>query len=877
MSGWLHLALLIPFLVISATGEAAMLDKGSGQQGRFPSEDSSGRVTAAPDGSVFQARKFKMALFGKNYRQEWITKVSIPVFDFKQEKGGLTIIKQGGGDQTTSFRLIDNDGKEWVLRSLDKEVADVIPENVRIGMAEDVVKDQMSASLPWAALAIPRIADAASIFHTNPKVVYLRKDSLPQVYQPQFKEGLFLFEERPEGDRKEIESFGRSKKIVGTDKMMERVSEKPDHTVDQEHFLRSRMVDMLISDWDRHEDQWRWATFKEYGKTSYKAIPRDRDMALYVSEGVAIKLSSKTPFLRKMQGLDDRIKDIKGLNYQARHLDRRFLNELTLDEWLNTAKRLKENITDSVLRSAIHDMPEPVAAIHGEQTISKLMARRDSLTVTAEQYYRIVNQKVDVVGTDNPEVFLVERLNDNRTKVTVFSTDGDDGAQTPYYQRVFDHEQTREIRLYGGDGDDTFRITGVAKGGMKLRIIGENGFDQITDSSRVKGLSKKTVVYDNRHGYNIISEGEIRKVTTRRPGKFIYRYDAFDYNRFFPLLLLGYNTDDGIFMGAGVSWKTFGFMKEPFSTQHRVALSYSFTTKAFELSYSGTITDFVKELDLKLNFDFRDPKYTQNYFGMGNETVRTTNDKDYNRVRIGQILINPQLMRRIGKQGSLAAGLFYENVQVEDTEGRYISDFSVNGLNEAIFTRKDYLGINFDFTFDSRDNELFPKKGLHLTADLRSVWNIHDLPNPLLNIGSEASLFFEVRKPFSFVVAMRAGGALNIGKYEFFQANSIGGKESLRGYRDTRYSGDISFYQNTEIRVRLLQVKSYISKGHFGLLLFNDVGRVWWQGEKSRMWHHGYGGGLWISPFGMTIVNFIYERSADEREGLFSVRFGFLF
>jgi hypothetical protein len=36
---------------------------------------------------------------------------------------------------------------------------------------------------------------------------------------------------------------------------------------------------MLIGDWDRHDDQWRWAAFDEGKHTVFKAIPRDRDQA----------------------------------------------------------------------------------------------------------------------------------------------------------------------------------------------------------------------------------------------------------------------------------------------------------------------------------------------------------------------------------------------------------------------------------------------------------------------------------------------------------------------------------------------------------------------------------------------------------------------
>ena len=128
-------------------------------------------VVVYPNGDIYQAGKFKRFWFGNNYREEWVTPIEIPLFDFRNENGKMKIIKQGGNFQTTTLRLEDEAGKEWVLRSVDKNASDRIPENIRTGMAEDIVQDQMSASNPYGALAIPGIADAAGIYHTNPRLV----------------------------------------------------------------------------------------------------------------------------------------------------------------------------------------------------------------------------------------------------------------------------------------------------------------------------------------------------------------------------------------------------------------------------------------------------------------------------------------------------------------------------------------------------------------------------------------------------------------------------------------------------------------------------------------------------------------------------------
>ncbi len=64
--------------------------------------------------------------------------------------------------------------------------------------------------------------------------------------------------------------------------------------LDEASYIRARLFDMLIGDWDRHEDQWRWASFKENGKTIYRPIPRDRDQAFSImADGALLNFATK--------------------------------------------------------------------------------------------------------------------------------------------------------------------------------------------------------------------------------------------------------------------------------------------------------------------------------------------------------------------------------------------------------------------------------------------------------------------------------------------------------------------------------------------------------------------------------------------------------
>jgi hypothetical protein len=63
--------------------------------------------------------------------------------------------------------------------------------------------------------------------------------------------------------------------------------------------------------------------------------------------------------------------------------------------------------------------------------------------------------------------------------------------------------------------------------------------------------------------------------------------------------------------------------------------------------------------------------------------------------------------------------------------------------------------------------------------------------------------------------------------------------------------------------------------GEMGLLAFNDFGRVWVDGEDSDKWHHGFGGGFWLSPFKLMVITANFSHSTED--DIFSLEFKYMF
>lgn len=126
-----------------------------------------------------------------------------------------------------------------------------------------------------------------------------------------------------------------------------------------------------------------------------------------------------------------------------------------------------------------------------------------------------------------------------------------------------------------------------------------------------------------------------------------------------------------------------------------------------------------------------------------------------------------------------------------------------------------------------------------------------------------------------FVIANRLGGGTTVGDPEFFQQMQLGGVHNLRGFHTNRFTGKSMLYYNLDLRLKLFDFTSYIVPGSLGLLGFNDVGRVWVPGHTSNQWHHGYGGGIYIVPADLILIQAAVGFSKESTMPYISVGFNF--
>ncbi|MFC6996247.1 BamA/TamA family outer membrane protein [Rufibacter roseus] len=834
-----------------------------------------GKTGTLPASTYYNASGFRHWLLGQNYRREWAQPVTLPVFDIGAMHGGLKVIKRGGGFQTKSLRLEDSTGRQYVLRSVEKYPDDALPRILRETIAADVVKDQISASHPYGALVAAPLADSVGVYHTNPQYFIIPDDPRFGRYLKGFANTIGLFETRPDEDLSDMRSFGNTENAVGTPKVLENILEDKDDQVDQLSVLRARLFDFFIADWDRHDDQWRWAEFKKKGKGKiYKPIPRDRDQAFFVNQGVVPNIASRRWILPKVQGFDESLRDIKGFNFNARHFDRTFLTGLERWQWLAMADSLERELTDEAIEAAVKQLPPPIYQQSGEWLTKTLKARRATIKRDAEEYYEFLAHKVNVVGTDQNDYFTIERSGDGSTLVRMYKDE--DETDTPLYQRRFYPDETREIRLYSLGGNDKIVVTGTAPEASRLRIIGGDGEDIITDSSSVEGLRRLTYVYDTSQGNKLNLGSEARNLTSKRPPT--YDRLGYKYNYLGPLASFEYNRDDGFLLGAGALLKTQGFQKEPYAMMQRLVGSYAFNTQSFLIDYAAHFPQLRLGLDLKLNVNWKSPGFSENFFGLGNETPYNPDiEIEYYRYRSAQFYANVLVGRKLSEYETIFVGPAYQMVNVERTPGRFLPvQPNENSQLAGYYERHNYAGARIEYVLDSRDIPNLPAKGVYwkVAADLLDGTN--QSSNNVAMVHSQFAIYRTLRVPLKLTLATRFGGGHTFGdNYEFFQAQVLDGPTTLRGYRRNRFSGQSSLYNNTEARLRLFSFTTYLFPASVGVFGFHDIGRVWVENETSNKWHRGYGGGVWLAPLNQIVISAGFATSSEEN--LILVRAGFLF
>ena len=219
-------------------------------------------------------------------------------------------------------------------------------------------------------------------------------------------------------------------------------------------------------------------------------------------------------------------------------------------------------------------------------------------------------------------------------------------------------------------------------------------------------------------------------------------------------------------------------------------------------------------------------------------------------------------------------------LKLKKTSDRYINTFYVANGEE---NQEDFVGIEAMYSYQNKDSEAFPTLGMQTSLKFGYTSNLEESKGFAYFI---PELGFDYKLVYSgqLVFATHAKAHLIFGDdFEFYQAANLGANNGLRGYRNERFSGKNSFYQNTDLRLNLRKVKTGLLPLNIGIYAGFDYGRIWVDDElvlnnnsfNSNMWNTSIGGGVFANAADILTLNLSAFNSDDGLRLAFKVGFGF--
>ncbi|HYR07658.1 MAG TPA: BamA/TamA family outer membrane protein [Longimicrobium sp.] len=790
---------------------------------------SASTVTTATPGADYAAGRLHRTLLGDGWRELWQTPVAVEVLDLARFAGGLTPTRTGGDFSTKALRFRGADGREYVFRSLDKDATQGLHPDLRNTLADRVVQDQVSVALPAGVLIASALQNAAGILHAPPRLVVMPDDARLGDFRGGFAGVLGTIEERP-GDADEGPAFAGAVRVASSETLLERLREGPQHRVDSHAYLSARLLDLVMGDWDRHDDQWRWARYDGTdGSHLWRPIARDRDNAFAVHGGVLLNVArSRMP---KLVAFGETYPSISALTESAQLLDRHLLSDLPRAAWDFAAADLRTRLTDEVIDEAVRRLPPEHHALVGARIAAALRARRDALPQAADAFYRQLAQVVDLHGTDAAETVRIDRLADGSVEVRMSS-----------FRRRFIPGETQEIRLHLYGGDDEARVDGDAESGPLVRVVGGAGDDVLVDASHVRG-GRRTAFHDSE-GTNRIEPGagatvDVRPYTPPAAGPRLDNLPA-ERDRGAGRSIepwVGY-TDAGALVGASATWTRYGFRRAPFASRDVLRVEVAPMESGAALDWRRTAH---RSDGTMLTVHARASQIDRfRFHGYGNDTDGSGSRDDYlvaqDVVSVDAELSRPVAGLRIGvgpvlrwRDASADAGTPFALAAPLGDDA-----YATGGLRTTIF-------------WDRRDAPAFPRRGgWVLLAGEAHQGLSGEVDGTFARTRGEGAAYVPM---FGATLAMRAGGERVWGDFPVQEAAFLGGMGSLRGDPRGRFAGDASVWGNAELRTGLGRANLRVVRGDAGALLLADAGRVFVDGDSPGGWHTSYGGGVWFSAF----------------------------
>ncbi len=791
-------------------------------------------VTVVPQ-AEYRAGGLHRLFFGSRYRDLWTDSIRVPLLTPSCVQGGLTAVREGGGQQTRSLRLEDSLGRRYAFRSLDKDPSRILPEELRGTIADRILQDQISAALPAGPLIAAHLAETVGILHLAPRLYQMADDPGLGPFRETFA-GMVGFLERGPAEADSLADARPSPRDA--QQLYRRLAEHADETLDLGAALTARLFDLYIGDWDRHQDQWRWVARTTSAGRRWFPIPRDRDQAFARYDGLLLTIARATQ--PKFLVFGPEYGGITGATWNGRDLDRRLLSNAAGPLWDSVATAMATRLTDQVIDEAVARMV-PSNAHFESWLAAALRTRRDRLPAQARKFYAYLASEVDVYGTARADTVTLDWALNGTLDVSIRTRRGD-----TTFARRFLPEETNEVRLFTGAGSDLILLRAEGPARIRVRLVAGPGADVVVDESGALAGNAYLTAYDVEPNDSIVHAGRVR--ISGRPFLPPAGWDSTqapprDWGTWsVPAADIGYQPDLGLYLGTARTFYFYGFRQLPYRASLTVEAGLATTILKPKVEITARLPELRTGLRPTVRLLASGVEQIR-YFGIGNETPLTESARFY-RTPANDLRLDLGVEQLITARSRARAGIdvAYTDTDIDDTS-RILGatlPYGSGGFGS--------VSARIDFETDTRDRRGSPTRGHQLRTGASITPSIWDARASFGQVHAEGSTYLTAASGGP-TLAVRAGGRKVWGEYPFMHAAYLGGTRSMRGFREQRFAGDAAAWGGVEVRQDIASVP-LVLPATVGLFGAADAGRVFVDGEQSDRWHHAVGGGLAISYLG---------------------------
>jgi outer membrane protein assembly factor BamA len=415
-------------------------------------------------------------------------------------------------------------------------------------------------------------------------------------------------------------------------------------------------------------------------------------------------------------------------------------------------------------------------------------------------------------------------------------------------------------------------VTGGARRGTLLRVVGADGADVLDDSAG-GGTRFSGSLSSHRVAAGPGTRWDRRPYVPPAPGKGAEWVPARDFGRLTgPLLQVSYGSDYGALLGASLQTVGYGFRKDPWADKQSLKVVYATEAASFRGTYLG-------------QFRFENSPFrigvaalasgieTGHFFGSGNATTYEGSDDAY-QIEQDRFELEAGLVYGPSDHLDLSLGPVVRYDRTEPGENPVLGAQPFYG--EGSFTQ---LGLSARVRYDATGRLGLPREGVLFTGTARYYPALVDVTEAFGEVHGDVRGYLSTPGVKGLTLAMRAGGQKVFGTYPFFESAFIGGQtpfglfepgggSSVRGLPPQRYAGDASLYGGAEVYLPLLRAFLFMH-GHIGVMGFFDAGRVWLEGESANGWHHGAGGGLFFTTPGRRSIASLQLATSEGKTALY--------